>query len=100
MELFVPFVSAAVALTLIAVGFLVGCLVGRLGRGRASHVVFLPADRPIPVSSGHWQRVAEEADEVLEEPPVRTLSARIVRVVFKVLVVALAVIGIAALATC
>ena len=68
MELFVPFVSAAVALALIAVGFLVGCLVSRLGRSRASHVVFLPADRPIPVDSESYERGAEDSKEATSRP--------------------------------
>lgn len=51
--------SLTVALALLVVGF----LIGRLGRSRASHVVFLPADRPIPVSSESYERAAEEPRE-------------------------------------
>ncbi len=68
MELFVPFVSAAVALALVAVGFLVGCIAVRLGRGRASHVVSLPADRPIPVDSESYQRAAEKTGKATRRP--------------------------------
>lgn len=50
-------VSLAVALMLLAVGY----LIGRLRHGRASHVVFLPAGQPIPVRS---ERPAEAQELV------------------------------------
>lgn len=56
--------SLAAALALLVVGF----LIGRLGRSRASHVVFLPADRPIPVSSENYERAAEESEEATTRP--------------------------------
>ena len=74
----------------------------RAGRRRASHVVFLPAGQPIPMSSEHWERIAEESREVPEEEDglARKGLRRVVRFIFKAVVVLLAIIGIAALTTC
>lgn len=57
-------VALAVALMLFAAGYLIGWL----RHGRPSHVVFLPADRPIPVNSESYERAAEESGEATPRP--------------------------------
>lgn len=93
---FTLILSVSLAVTLML--FLGGYLIGRLQHGRASHVVFLPAGQPIPVDSESYKK-AEEFEEAPTGPPPKALK-RIARFVFKILVVALAIIGIAALITC
>lgn len=63
-------ISLGVAIALLAADY----LMGRLRRGVESHVVFLPAGQPIPVSFKNWRlavEASEESRKESEEPPAR-----------------------------